>query len=156
MEWIYSFLTEKQMDTEWAIILSYSIVSAVILAACIVANWITKKIVLRIITLFITKNRIDWDDKLVERQVFQKLSHIVPAIIIYYGANVYADFPVAKLLIEKAAVIYILLVVLSALNAFINAINDIYNTYEISKTRPIKGILQVIKIIIFFIGAILC
>lgn len=155
MEWIYSFLTEKQMDTEWAIILSYSIVSAVILAACIVANWITKKIVLRIITLFITKNRIDWDDKLVERQVFQKLSHIVPAIIIYYGANVYADFPVAKLLIEKAAVIYILLVVLSALNAFINALNDIYNTYEISKTRPIKGILQVIKIIIFFIGAIL-
>lgn len=143
------------MDTEWAIILSYSIVSAVILAACIVANWITKKIVLRIITLFITKNRIDWDDKLVERQVFQKLSHIVPAIIIYYGANVYADFPVAKLLIEKAAVIYILLVVLSALNAFINALNDIYNTYEISKTRPIKGILQVIKIIIFFIGAIL-
>ena len=155
MEWIYSFLTEKQMDTEWAIILSYSIVSAVILAACIVANWITKKIVLRIITLIITKNRIDWDDKLVERQVFQKLSHIVPAIIIYYGANVYADFPVAKLLIEKAAVIYILLVVLSALNAFINALNDIYNTYEISKTRPIKGILQVIKIIIFFIGAIL-
>lgn len=155
MDFMHQFLIGNGMDAETARILSYAIVTAVIIAASILANWVTKKIVLRLITLFITKNRIEWDDKLVERKVFQKLSHIVPAVILYYAANVYDDFPVVKMLIEKAAVAYILLVVLAALNAFINALNDIYNTYEISKTRPIKGILQVVKIVLFFIGAIL-
>lgn len=154
MDFFKQWLEGYGLDPVTESVIVYSVVTLLVIVACVLANWITKKIVLRVLTLFITRNKVEWDDMFIERRVFQKLSHIVPAIIIYYASDLYADFPVAEMLIEKAAVIYILLVVLSSLNAFLNAVNDIYNTYEISKTRPIKGILQVIKIVFFFIGGI--
>lgn len=155
MEFLKDFFIAHQLAPDAAGALSYAIVTAAIIVACTVANFVTKKIVLRIITLFITRNRFTWDDKILERRVFQKLSHIVPAVIIYYASNVYAAYPTIQILIEKAAVVYILAVVLSSLNAFLNALHDIYLTLEVSKVRPIKGYLQVVKIILFFIGAIL-
>jgi miniconductance mechanosensitive channel len=154
MDVLNVILGERGLDPTIAKWLSCAIVTVGILAACFIANWITKKIVLKLITLFITKNRIEWDDKLVERKVFHRLSHIVPALILYYAAYVYEEFPAVVTLLEKTAVIYILLVVLAAANAFLNALNDIYSTTEISKTRPIKGFLQVVKIVLFFIGVI--
>lgn len=154
MDVLRIMLAEWGLDPFYAKWLAYAIATVAILAVCFVANWVTKKIVLRLITMFITKNKVTWDDAFVERRVFQKLSHIVPAVILYYASDLYADFPTVEMLIEKAAVIYILLVVLFSLSAFLSALNDIYNTYEISKTRPIKGILQVVKIVFFFIGGI--
>lgn len=154
MDALNAFLESFGLNWPMVAWTSYAVITVAILAVCIVANWITKKIVLKLITLFITKNKVDWDDKLVERKVFQKLSHIVPAVILYYASDFYAAFPTVEMLLEKMAVIYILLVVLSSLNAFLNAVNDIYNTHEISKTRPIKGFLQVVKIVLFFIGTI--
>jgi miniconductance mechanosensitive channel len=135
--------------------LAFASFSAIIVVVCIVANFITKKIVLNIITRLITRNRFAWDDKLLERKVFHKLSHIVPAIIIYYSANAYHDYPVLQELLVKGSGIYSLLVVIASLNSFLNALHDIYLTYEISKERPIKGFIQVGKIIMFFIGGIL-
>lgn len=155
MDLIKNYLIEMNVSEDLAIFLSYSAITLFIIIFCIIANFVTKKIVLRMITAFVKRNRFTWDDKIVERKVFHKLSHIVPAIIIYYASNVYHDYPVAQMLIEKGAVVYILIVVLASLNAFINALNDIYLTFEVSKVRPIKGYLQVLKIILFFIGGIL-
>jgi miniconductance mechanosensitive channel len=135
--------------------LAFASFSAIIVVVCIAANFITKKIVLNIITRLITRNRFAWDDKLLERKVFHKLSHIVPAIIIYYSANAYQDYPVLQELLVKGSGIYSLLVVIASLNSFLNALHDIYLTYEVSKERPIKGFIQVGKIVMFFIGGIL-
>lgn len=87
-----------------------------------------------------------------EKKVFQKLSHIVPALIIYYFASV---FPSYQIWIEKAAVVYIMVVMILVLDSFLNAVNAIYQTFEVSKIKPIKGYLQVVKIFIFIIGGIL-
>lgn len=154
MDQFKAFFDVRGVDPAVAAWLSYAIATAAVLAVCFVANWITKKIVLKLLTLLIAKNRVAWDDKLVEHKVFQKLSHVVPGVIIYYASGIYAEFPLVEALAEKASFIYILLAVLFSLNAFLNAVNAIYNTYEISKSRPIKGILQVVKIVFFFIGAI--
>ena len=154
MDQFKAFFDVRGVDPAVDAWLSYAIATAAVLAVCFVANWITKKIVLKLLTLLIAKNRVAWDDKLVEHKVFQKLSHVVPGVIIYYASGIYAEFPLVEALAEKASFIYILLAVLFSLNAFLNAVNAIYNTYEISKSRPIKGILQVVKIVFFFIGAI--
>jgi miniconductance mechanosensitive channel len=155
MDVLKEFLIDNGSDPKSAAVLSYALLTLLVVLICIAANWITKKIVLRLIILFLTRNRFSWDDQLVKRNVFQKLSHIVPGIILYYAANAYAEFPVLKMLIEKGAGVYILIVFATALNAFLNALNDIYQTFEVSKVRPIKGYIQVAKIVIFFIAAVL-
>ncbi|GIQ70790.1 mechanosensitive ion channel family protein [Xylanibacillus composti] len=155
MEALRNYFTNLDLHADMAAFLSYAIATLLIVLLSFVANLIVKKIILRMIALYITRNRFQWDNKLLERQVFQKLSHIVPAIIIYYASFIYADYPAASQLIEKGALVYMILMILSALNAFMNAVNDIYQTYEVSKEKPIKGYIQVAKIILFFVGAIL-
>jgi len=154
MELIKEYLQSQLLDDSTSTVLAYVLISILIIAISIVANFITKRIVLKLLSVYIKRNRFEWDDKLLERKVFQKLSHLVPGIIFYYSAGIYWAYPTVQLLIERASMIYALVVVMLVLSAFLNALNDIYQTYEISKQRPIKGILQVVKIVFFFIGAI--
>ena len=58
-------------------------------------------------------------------------------------------------LIEKGAMAYLIIMGLVIINSSLNAMNDIYQTYEISKIKPIKGYIQVVKIIVITLGVIL-
>ena len=119
---------------------------------CIVANFISKKIVIRIITRIVKNAKVEWGNIILERQIFRKLSHIVPAIIIYSFAT---TFPTYHLIIQKLAICYIIIVGLVFIQSLLNALNDIYQTFEISKVKPIKGYIQVVNIIIMTLGFIL-
>ncbi|MFD0959111.1 mechanosensitive ion channel family protein [Paenibacillus chungangensis] len=147
-EWIADFGLNEQMS----LYLANAIIIVVIIGLSVAANFIAKSIVLRVVSYYIKNSKVKWDDYLLERQVFHKLSHVVPAIIIYSSSSL---FPKFQHLIEQGTAIYIIIVALMVINAFLNAINDIYVTYEISKARPIRGYIQVIKIFVFTIGGIL-
>jgi miniconductance mechanosensitive channel len=152
MQFITNKLLEFELDPVLVEYLSAIIMILFIGILCILVNFITKKIVIRVITHFITNNKYTWDNMLLERKVFHRLSHIVPAIIIYYFA---ATFPNYQTIIEKLAIAYIIIVGLVVIYTLLNAINDIYQTFEISKIKPIKGYIQVVNIIIVILGIIL-
>ncbi len=148
----------KNLLQQWGVneaIIGYAaniIMTLFIAIVCILANWITKKIVLRTIIHIVNSNRYTWDNIIVEKRVFHKLSHLVPAIIIYYSASV---FPAYQSLIEKAAMTYTIIVTIMVFNALLEAFDAIYRSFEVSKIRPIRGYIQVAKIILFIIGGII-
>ncbi|SOC35843.1 mechanosensitive ion channel family protein [Ureibacillus acetophenoni] len=152
MGFIHDYLLESGFDDVWADYLALGILILAIILLCIIANFITKKVVMRFITHIINNNKYKWDNILLERKVFHKLSHVVPAIIIHYFATSFTGFTG---IIQKFAVLYIIIVAMSVINSLLNALNDIYQTYEISKVRPIKGYIQVAKIVLFIIGTII-
>lgn len=152
MDIIKTLLTDNNVKEDLAVYLAYGILIALIIILCIIANFITKKVVLKIITRIIRNNKFTWDDILLERKVFHKLSHIVPAIIIFSFASSFPDYEV---LIGRAAFVYMFVVIILVINAFLTALNDIYNTFEVSKVRPIKGYIQVVKIALFIFGGII-
>lgn len=151
MNYINKQLIHYGVDPQFADYLSEALMIIFIVLICVIANFITKKIVIRFITHMVNKNKYQWDNILLEKKVFHKLSHIVPAVIIYYFAQAFSY----QHLIEKAAITYILIVGLSLINSVLNAIQDIYQSFEISKTQPIKGYIQVVKIIVYVLGIIL-
>ncbi|MDR7077290.1 miniconductance mechanosensitive channel [Neobacillus niacini] len=151
MELIRKRLLEYEMDPVLTDYLAAIIMILLLVVLCIAANFITQKVVLRYITHIITSNKFEWDDMLLERKVFHRLSHIVPALIIYYFSSTFPDY---QHLIEKGAMTYLMLVGLMVTNSFLKAFNDIYLTFEISKIKPIKGYIQVVQIIIFILGGI--
>lgn len=55
---------------------------------------------------------------------------------------------------KKFAPVYIVFVLLLAINGFILVAMDIYNHREVSKNRSIKGFVQVLQVLAFFIGGI--
>ncbi|MGI6321532.1 MAG: mechanosensitive ion channel family protein [Bacteroidales bacterium] len=132
-----------------------SILGIVVLA--VVANFIAKKIIVAILTMIVKRTKNTWDDYLVKRKVFHKLSHLAPALVIQFtiGIALYEYSPNFSFVIERLTYVYMVIVWLLVINSLLNALHDIYLTFEMSKNRNIKGYIQLIKIIVFAIGAIL-
>ena len=153
MDYIRNQLLKIDMDITLAEYLALLIMLLFILLICIIANFITKKVVIRIISKVVSNTKFKWDDMLLERKVFHKLSHIVPAIIIYFFASALPES--FQDLIKRVAVTYLIIMGLVIISTALNAMNDIYQNYEVSRTKPIKGYIQVVKIIIITIGIIM-
>ena len=131
-------------------------VAIIIIVLAILADIVSKKILLKIITRIIKKSKSDRDDILVKRKVFNRLSHVVPALIIWLTAEfMFADYPVLANITMIATQIYIIIIVLLVIDSFINALHEIYRTLPISKDRPIKGYVQVVKILAYFVAIVL-
>ncbi|WP_151733449.1 mechanosensitive ion channel family protein [Paenibacillus tengchongensis] len=153
MEFIQQQLLSLGAGQTAASFLARMIMLLGIAAICILAHYITRRVVLKLIAKSIySNNKYQWDNIMLERKVFHKLSHLVPAIIIYYSAPAFPDY---QELIIKAVITYIIIVVLLVVDALLSAVNDIYRTFEVSKSKPIRGYIQVIKIFAFAVGAIL-
>jgi miniconductance mechanosensitive channel len=125
--------------------------AVIVLFFCVVTNYLTKKFALKFIVSRIKKNKITWDDILVESGVLRRLSHIVPIAIIQLFSDSFGKY---TKYIQKGVGIYLTIIALLVIDSLIDAIDKIYSRYEISKVRPIKGLLQVAKIASFIIGGI--
>lgn len=132
--------------------LSYTILIIGIILICVIVNLILKKIVLKILARIILRNKHQWDDVLIDHKIFNKLANIFPGIILYIFAPM---FPELRLALHRISVIYIIIIIMFVINSLLNAIGDIYRLFPISNVRPIKGLLQVIKIILFIISGII-
>jgi miniconductance mechanosensitive channel len=120
------------------------------------ANLVAKRVIVRLIHGIVRKTRAVWDDIIMERGVLTKLSHLAPALIVYFLIRIpFPENDVVIDIIQRLAIAYIIGVVALTLSSLLNAVLDIYNTHEISKSRPIKGYIQVIKIAVIIIGLIL-
>ncbi|MBI5218288.1 MAG: mechanosensitive ion channel [Bacteroidia bacterium] len=132
-----------------------AILLGVVALLSIIGNFIAKKIILSVVKAIVKKTTTDWDDILLEHKVFHRLSHFAPALIIYFSAGyILYEFPGWVRFIEKCSYIYMIAITLMVINSFINGIHDIYKTLPVAKNRSIKGYIQVVKIIVYLIGAI--
>ena len=92
MLFINNLLLDMELDPRLVEYLSIIIKILLIGLFCIVANFISKKIVIRIITRIVKNAKVKWGNIILERQIFRKLSHIVPAIIIYSFASTFPTY----------------------------------------------------------------
>jgi miniconductance mechanosensitive channel len=121
-----------------------------------VANWITKSIILRVVHQAAKRTRTDWDDVLVKRRVFQRMSHLAPALVIYGMASVVFSTENLIGVAQRGAQVYMLLVGLLVVDALLNSVNDIYQGFEVARRIPITGYLQVVKIVVTVAVIIFC
>lgn len=148
MVFIQNLLKQQGIKDSAVGYLSFVILIIAILLVCILIDIIMKKIVIRLFTRIIRRNKHQWADILLQRKVFHRLVLIIPAIIVFISAPL---FEMLKDGIRLAASTYILLVTVLIINSILDAINDIYRTHPVSKVRPIKGLLQVVKIVVYII-----
>ncbi len=132
------------------------IVAVIIFSLAILADLITRKIIISGITKLVRKTKTKLDDILLQQRVFHKIAHIVPGLLIYGTAEfIFSDYPVLSDIVTRLALISIIIILLLAIDSFINALHQIYLTMPVSEGRPIKGYVQVVKIIIYFIAIIM-
>ncbi len=128
----------------------------VIAVMCILANYIAKKLILTILERLVKKSKTNWDDILLEKKVFNRLSHFAPAIVLYYMIDyVIVEKEAWVTTIQSGTYLYMIVISVLVLNSFLNSVNEIYNTFRAAKNRSIKGFLQVAKILLFFVAGIM-
>ena len=128
-----------------------------LLLAAWLANWITRRILLKVVARVAQASPLHWDDALMARGVLSRLAHVVPALIIGVGILGIPDLPdTAVAVVHNVAVAYIYLTVALSLGNLFNALNDLYERRgDRARQRPIKGYLQVAKLVVFLIAGVL-
>lgn len=154
--WISELLTKTGLAADTAEPLTVFILFATVVIVSYLAYILGRYILINILSRLTKKTTTRWDDVLVEHHFFRRLANIIPAAIlmafipdIFQGYQGWIDF------LMGLVNIYIIFSILLAVDSLLNAISDIYQDFEIAKSKPIKGYIQIIKIGIYFIGAIL-
>lgn len=119
----------------------------------IIGYSILRKYLLKVTFKIISKTQTRWNSILINSGVFEKISYMVPVLIFSYFIHLLPEniaTPLWRVIAFLSAVILILSIE-RALSAFLG----IYNTYPISKDKPIKGYIQLVKIVLYILGTII-
>ena len=163
MQWLVDYLTsgfvsllgENDLVEIWAPWVSRWLVTLLILVLAWLMNHLAKGFMLRFLRFCIKNSKTQWDDKLVQRNLFHRLSHLAPIIVIsFFLPQIWVGHPTAVGLIDAFSQIYTMLVVLFVLQALLDAFHDVYRTFEWSKQVPIYSFIQAIKLIVYMVGGV--
>ena len=156
MTQLVEWLMRSGLQEPAALVLARILAVVLAVVAAYLANLIAKRFLLRHVKKVVDRSKTVWDDMLAGRGVFNRLSHLAPAIVVYLLAPFVGEgHPSAISLIQRAALVYATIVGLLALDALLNALVDIYRTFEIARRRPIRGFVQAAKIILYAIVGII-
>ncbi len=150
---IRGLLEGRNMDERLESNLSYIIIAVIIILTCIMVNIILKNIILRIFKNVIYHNKNLWVTIMYDRRVFTRLANIAPGIIVTIFSSAFSTE--IRAYIQQGCAVYICIVSLFVVGATLDAADDIYRNYPISKIRPIKGLLQVVKIVYYIVVGII-
>lgn len=96
---------------------------------------------------------------LYKNHVFHRIAYLIPAFILYHFAYLFNfDSKYAKIyfadLVTLVTTIYIFIGTALLFSAILNCVNDKYRHLAISKQKPIKSYLQVVKLIIYIVTGV--
>ena len=136
--------------------LSQLAVFILLLIFSLLAYYITWKIIRKLLIPLFKKSKNQFDDLLIKHNFFKRLSYLVPAFILYYFSDdALTFFPDFVNTFNAILEIVFILIIVLILDSLLSTLNDFYERYEIAKDNPIKGLVQIIKIIIYVIGGLI-
>lgn len=128
---------------------------ALIVAAWL-SNWIVKRILVRAIYRLVGATALGRHGQIKESGIIKRLSNIVPALVLSSGVAVVPGMPEAVVTVTRnVCSAFIVLTIAMAIGALLDILNTLYQRRPDAHLKPIKGYLQVVKIAIFAIAAIL-
>ena len=111
-------------------------------------KFILKKTIYKIIQLSTNK----YDDLLLKNKVIGRICLLIPALII--GAlldNALPDFPETATFLMKLVNVFEIFICTMIINSFVSTGEDLYNMHEMAKIKPITGLIQVTKIVLYIL-----
>ena len=129
---------------------------AILIFFAVLANFIAKQIVVRGVRKAISKLKFINQSLFAKHSVIRRISNIVPAIVIMNGISSVPHLSSKMItLVQMGAQAFIFLTIALAISEFLNIFNLAYQRNPNSKNKPIKGYLQLIKLMIFIVCALM-
>lgn len=148
------FKTDNHADLDWY--LGLAVDGILLLAAVVVAvlaYYLVKKVIYGFAKKLVHKSENTWDNEFLSSRLFIWISLLAPTFIILHAAPLaivtdHDGIPLVANFIQTCARIFIVILGFLMLNSLLNIIERIYSRFEVSRELPIKGFIQVFKIIL--------
>ena len=144
-EQIKNWLMAKGLESGLAAVAGWLVMVLALAILAWLANLVARTILVKGVARLVKRSQTTWDDALLHRKVFARLSHLAPAMVIYAAASA---FPTFEAIIQRLSLVYLIIAGLLVINAFLNAVVDIYQTYDVARQKPLKGYVQVLQIVL--------
>ncbi len=147
-------LREQLAPYPWAYTL---VVIAALLLAAWLANLLTKRVLLRGIKRALRASPLGGahHDQDVQLRVIPRLANVVPALVIAAGVNLVPDLPPQVVTVVRALCqAFIVLTIALSISRALDMVNKVYERRPDAQNKPIKGYIQVAKIVMFALVAI--
>jgi Small-conductance mechanosensitive channel len=132
---------------------------AALVLAALFANFVVKAILLRglhtVISRIFSRSYLNRDE--VRRYgVIERLANIMPALVVSSGIGLVPHLPpFVVTVVSNVSNAFIILTIALAIGAALNIVDAVYHRRPAGKARPIKSYLQIVKIAIYVIAALL-
>lgn len=153
--WMNKVLTGWGVDEKIANTFDEAIIAILLVAVAIGLDYLCQAIFVGGVRSIVKHTHYKWDTLLIKRKVVHYLVHTIPGILVYVLLPM-AFIRGKELLFisQKICAIYIIFSLLLALNGLLLMMLDLFNQQEKMKNRPMKGFIQVLQVLVFFVGGI--
>lgn len=132
---------------------------AIILLALLLVAWLagvlTRLVLFRIVRRIALRTAWKWDDALLQHGTFRWLGRMMPAIVIQFGvAFLLGISDRAVVVVGNIAMAYVVFCLVMAISAALSAVETTYRQSPNRAQRPIKGVIQLVKLVLFIVAAL--
>jgi miniconductance mechanosensitive channel len=155
LELLNTWLLDNGINESLAFYAARGMAVLVVLLLSISANFIAKRYILTALTHIISKSKSKWDDAVLRQRTLKRLAHLAPALVIYVLTPIaMAGMESTTAIIRGILQIYMIIIMMLVLDSLLNTVEDIYQNFRASREIPIKGFIQVLKLLLYFVAAI--
>lgn len=153
--WMNEILIDWGVDPKLANMFDETIIAVLMIGVSIGLDYLCQAIFVGGMKHYTKRAPHQWNTLLMKRRVVHHLIHILPGVLVYFllplafvrGKEI-LDFS------QKICAVYIIAAILFTINGLLLVMLDVYNARDKQKSRPMKGFVQVLQVLLFFIGGI--
>ena len=154
--WMNEILIDWGIDPKLANMFDETIIAVLMIGVSIGLDYLCQAIFVGGMRRYTKRAPHQWNTLLMKRKVLHHLIHVLPGILVYFllplafvrGKEI-LDFS------QKICAVYIIAAILFTINGLLLVMLDVYNAKDKQKSRPMKGFVQVLQVLLFFIGGII-
>jgi len=118
--------------------------------------FIVRYILRSVVETAIKKTKNEWDDMLLDHGILHKVSYLAPAILLDHSVDhILASLPGLLGLVKLFISIYYAFIIARVLTSFLDVVNSVVKVKKSKNRVAVKGVSQVLKIIIYIIFIII-
>lgn len=157
VDWFKEIMTGRLgIDETLASTLDSTVTTVILLGICIGINWLLQSIFRWIINRKDKHHTATWHIVLVRRKLGYNILLLIPGALFYLMVS-FAFNDGDKLIrtLHRFDIIYMIFIVLRISNSILLSFLDAYSRTDKYKSHPLKGLIQGLQVILYFIGGII-
>lgn len=153
--YVEQFLAQIGLPADHILIVRHVVLIVIAVLLAVLAGWLSRRFI-PLLMKITAKTAAKWDDVVFNERVLRSASQIVPAIVIWLVLpSVFYEYPTAHEVLARLTAIYITVMGVRTVIVLIDSLKLLEGKKHTAKQQYLYTFCGVLKIILFFVAAII-